>query len=192
MVPVRQCSLALLVFLLFGLPVHLLIVEPYGAGVLAGARALTSLVGDSQEIVGTASGTRVVARGRVLEDFFADPAQRTSDYNVLALWAWIAVAPLLPWRRRLRLAAGALVSIAVVDALALGCLALAWYNRTLVERISDAPLAWTRHVAVLEGSATLLAVAALLLIPLFLGLHAYPGLDLERAGNLASVRPSGN
>jgi hypothetical protein len=176
--------MAALVFLAGVLPFQSLCADAYARAVLGGAAFLTTLAAPAHQVVQAADGRLLdVERDDALRDFFDDPEQRPRAYGVLALWSWIAIAPLLSVGRRVRLALRATVMQTGVYALAVACSALAWYWRSIAEQIEAGGRLWGLEIGVVDTLGSALSMAALFVLPLLLGLAVYPGLNFNRAGN---------
>lgn len=175
-----RCAAAALVFLVAIVPFEWVCAEPYARAIVTVSAALADLTGPTQQVLRRADGSVVEVDRRVaLQSFYADPEQRPRAYSVLAVWSWIAVAPLLALGARLRLAARAGLLIAAVYAVALTCDAVAWYWRSLAGEVGPEAAHWALAIGVLDGLGSALGMGALFVVPLLLGLAAYPGLALD-------------
>lgn len=179
----RICGLALVVFLVAVVPFQWLCADPWARLVLGGGSLLVAIAGPSEDVVRGGDGRmRTIDRRAALEQFWGDPAQRPRSYGVLAVWSWIAVVPFLTWRARVRHAVRAALLIAVAYMLAMGCNAVAWYWRSAVMSVA-APALRSPAVMVVDVLGTTLSIVALFVLPVTLGLVAYPGLRLEPASD---------
>jgi hypothetical protein len=186
-----HCGAAALVFLAAVVPFEWLSAAPFARTVVAVSAALANLAGPARQQVQTPDGRRLTfERREALQAFYDDPEQRPRAYSVLAVWSWIAVAPLLAFGARVRLAARAVLVIAVVYAAALACDATAWYWRSLAAEIGPDAAHWALEIGVVDALGSALGMAALFVAPLLLGVAAYPGLDIAGRDRPLAPPPS--
>lgn len=173
----RTCLLALLVFLAAAVPFRWYCVEPFARTVLAASAFLARLSGPEREIVRAHDGrTLEFDRRSTLGEFFADPEQRPRSYGLLALWAWIAVAPLRSFARRLRLAALGTGVLAATYAIALSVSAVGWYRSAVTAEVGGGGGGGTSGLF-LEALGSGLSIVALFVAPLVLAVVAFPGVE---------------
>jgi hypothetical protein len=174
----RVCGLALVVFLVAAVPAQWLVAGPWARLVLGGSSLLVAMTGPSEDVVRGGDGRpRTIDRRAALERFWNDPGQQPRLYGLVAVWSWIAVAPLLGWWARLRHAARAALLVAATYVVAMACNAVAWYWRSMVVSLA-APPPRSPLDAGIEALGTTLTIVALFVLPVALGLAAYPGLRL--------------
>lgn len=186
----RVCGLALLMFLAAVVPFQWLGAEPFARLVLGGAALVTVMTGPSVDAIQDAQGKMlVVDRQAALRQFWDDPAQRPRWYGLLAAWSWIAAAPLGSLRARLWQALRAGGAVVGAYTAAIACNALAWYWRSLADTAAGEAARRSTAIVVVDGLGTVLSIAALFVLPLMLGLAAYPGLRFEAPAGARAARP---